>query len=84
MTNTLIAIRFIRSSLAASLLGAALLVGAAQAGSAAEITAIQVSAPIFVPVSQDAGPGRPGTTPAATTPAQSTIPAVGAVGFGWG
>ena len=84
MTNTLTVIRFTRSILAASLLGAALLVGSAHAGAAAEATAIQVAAPLSQ--TQDGTPAAP--APAAGTSAQPAPPArapgLGAVGFGWG
>jgi hypothetical protein len=82
MTNTRTVIFCLRPSLAASLLGAALLIGSARAGSAAEITAIPVSAPVSQ--AEDAGQATPRPAPAATEPAQPALPSVGAVGFGWG
>jgi hypothetical protein len=90
MTNTLTVVRLIRLGFAASLLGAALLIGSARAASAAEITPTPISAPIFAPIfapvsqAQDADQAQPATTPAGTRPAPLTLPQVGAVGFGWG
>jgi hypothetical protein len=80
MTTIPTAIRFARFGLAASLLGAGLLIGSVQASSAAEIA----TTPITAPMSEDASQSYPGTTPAQATPVQYNMPAFGTVGFGWG
>jgi hypothetical protein len=87
MTTISTAIRFARLGIAASLLGAGLLIGSVQPGSAAEIATTPIATPL--PHTQDASQSAPGTTPAQATPAQATpvqysAPLLGAVGFGWG
>jgi hypothetical protein len=82
MTAIPTAIRFARLGFAVSLLGAGLLIGAAQGSSAGEIATTPVAAPLSQP--QDSGQSRPGTTPAPATPVQYSVPPLGAVGFGWG
>jgi hypothetical protein len=77
------ALRFARLGLAASLLGAALLIGSVQASPAAEIATTPIAS--FVPQAQDASQSDPGTTtPAQATPVQYSLPPLGAAGFGWG
>src|SRR5579859_3856020 len=60
-------------------LAAAMLIGAARTGSAAE-------APVSSTVSQSTGAGQAqsGTVPALPVPAGSILPPAGMVGFGWG
>jgi len=74
MTTIPTALRFARIGLVASLLGAGLLIAAAQPGTAGELAATPVStAPAQM---QGAGAEDPATTPAAAP--------AGTVGFGWG
>ena len=84
MTNTLTVIRFTRSILAASLLGAALLVGSAHP--ARRPRPPRSRSPPRLSQTQDGTPAAP--APAAGTSAQPAPPArapgLGAVGFGWG
>jgi len=69
MTTIPTAIRIVRLSLAAALLVA---------------TVPTRSVAASVPQAQDAGQAEPGTPAAVTKPAPSTLPSLGAVGFGWG
>jgi hypothetical protein len=82
MTTISTAIRFARFGIAASLLGAGLLIGSVQPGSAAEIATTPIAIPL--PHTQDVSQSAPGTTPAQGTPVQYSAPLLGAVGFGWG
>jgi hypothetical protein len=85
MTNTFAVIRFVQMSLTASVLGAALLIGSAPAGSATEITPTPISTTDVL--AQAPAAAEPGTTAAPAQPVrqiQFTLPAAGAVGFGWG
>jgi hypothetical protein len=81
MTVTLSAARlaFVRLSLAASLLGAGLLIASVQPGAAGEIAPIPVSATLSP--TPDACPPASGPTAA---PAQCAPSQLGSVGFGWG
>jgi hypothetical protein len=79
MTTIPTAIRFARLGLAASLLGAGLLIGSVQASAAGEIAPAPVSA--TPSQAQGAGPSTQGT------PAKSSSPDLcptGVAGFGWG
>jgi hypothetical protein len=84
MTTISTAIRFARLGIAASLLGAGLLIGSVQPSSAGEMTPTPVSAQQQQPQMPSAGHSDHVIAAAPAEPAQATVPLLGAVGFGWG
>jgi len=82
MTTTLAVAPTFRPRLAAALLGAALLLGSAPSGHAADMQPIPVSAGMSQ--AQDSSQNQPVPAPVATKPAPVPLPPFGTVGFGWG
>jgi hypothetical protein len=73
--------RFARLGLAASLIGAGLLLASMPAASAGEVAATEVSAP--APQAEGSDQSR-ATTSAPAQPSPYALPPLGTAGFGWG